>query len=40
MKNILEQWDGEFEIDGEIEEDLDSFNPEDGEEFHVRLLPK
>jgi hypothetical protein len=39
MKTILEQWDGKFEIDDEIEENLDNFNPEDGEEFHIKLLP-
>lgn len=39
MKTILEQWDGKFEIDGEIEDNLDNLNLEDGDEFHIKLLP-
>ena len=39
MKTILEQWDGKFEIDDEIEENLDNLNLEDGDECHIKLIP-
>lgn len=40
MKQILEQWSGKFEVDGEIDINLDRLNVKDGEEFHVTLFPK
>ena len=40
MKQILEQWSGKFDVDGEIDVNLDSLNVHDGDEFHVRLIPK
>lgn len=40
MKQILEQWSGKFEVDGEIHIDLDNLKVKDGDDFHVRLIPK
>ena len=40
MKEILEQWNGKFEIDGEIAVNLDDLKVKDGDEFHVKLLSK
>ncbi len=40
MKQLLEQWSGKFEINGEIDVNLDKLNVKDGEEFSVRLIPK
>lgn len=40
MKQVLEQWSGKFEIDGEIDVSLDTLKVKDGDDFHVRLLPK
>ena len=39
MKSILKDWNGKFVIDGEVKDNLDDFNPEDGEAFSVRLIP-
>ncbi len=40
MKQILEQWNGKFIVNGEVDINLDRLELKDGEEFHVRLLPK
>lgn len=40
MKQILEQWSGKFEVNGEIDVSLDNVKVKDGDDFHVRLLPK
>ena len=40
MKQILEQWKGKFEVDGEIYLDLNDFEFKDGEDFHITLLSK
>jgi hypothetical protein len=40
MKQILEDWSGKFEIDGEVEMNLDNLDVKDGDSFHVVLLPK
>lgn len=40
MKQVLEQWSGKFEVDGEIYVSLDNVKVKDGNDFHVRLLPK
>ena len=40
MKQILEQWSGKFEVNGEIEVNLDNLNVKNGDDFHVRLLSK
>ena len=40
MKQILEQWSGKFEVNGEIEVNLDTLNVKDGDEFHVKLISK
>ena len=40
MKQILEEWKGKFEVNGEIDVNLDNLKVNDGDEFHVRLLSK
>lgn len=40
MKQILEQWSGKFEVDGEIEMTLDNLKVNNGDDFHVKLLSK
>ncbi len=40
MKQILEQWSGKFEVNGEIEMNLDTLKVKDGDNFHVKLLSK
>lgn len=40
MKQILEQWSGKFEVNGEIEVNLDNLNVKNGDDFHVKLLSK
>ncbi len=40
MKHILEQWDGKFEVDGEIYVNLDNMEMKDGDDFHITLLSK
>lgn len=40
MKEILEQWSGKFEVDGEIHTDLYDLDLKDGDEFHITLLSK
>lgn len=40
MKQILEQWSGKFEVNGDIEMNLDTLNVRDGDSFHVKLLSK
>lgn len=40
MKQILEKWSGKFEFNGNVEINLDNLDVKDGEEFHVRLIPK
>ena len=40
MKQILEQWSGKFEVDGEIEMTLDNLKVDNGDDFHVKLLSK
>lgn len=40
MKQILEQWSGKFEVDGEIEMNLDTLKLNNGDNFHVKLLSK
>lgn len=39
MIAILKEWEGHYEIDGKIYENLDDVQYKDGEEFHVKLLP-
>lgn len=40
MKQILEEWSGKFEVNGEIDVNLDNLKVKDGDEFHVKLLSK
>ena len=40
MKQILEQWSGKFEVDNNIEMNLDTLDVKDGDDFHVLLIPK
>lgn len=40
MKQILEQWSGKFEVNGEIDINLDKLNVKDGDEFSVKLISK
>lgn len=40
MKQILEEWKGKYEVNGEINTDLYNFNPKDGDDFHITLLSK
>ena len=40
MKQILEQWSGKFEVNGEIEMNLDNLKLNNGDNFHVKLLSK
>ena len=40
MKEILSQWSGKFEFNNDVEINLDNLKVSDGDEFHVRLLPK
>lgn len=40
MKKILEEWDGTYEVDGEEKEDLQDVDLQDGQEFHIRLIPE
>ena len=40
MKQILEQWSGTFEYDDKEHQTLDELEVVDGEEFHVRLIPR
>lgn len=40
MKQILEKWDGKFIVDDDICTNLDTLDVKDGDDFHVRLLPK
>lgn len=42
MINILDKWNGEFEINGEVYSDIHNSSIEninDGEEFSIRLIP-
>lgn len=40
MKQVLEQWSGKFEVNGEITVNLDTLKVKDGDNFHVKLLSK
>ena len=40
MIKLLEQWTGEFEVDGEVRDNLDDLILNDGDEFHVVLEPR
>ena len=40
MKQVLEQWSGKFEVNGEITVNLDTLKVKDGDSFHVKLLSK
>lgn len=40
MKQVLEQWSGKFEVNGDIDVSLDNLKVKDGDDFHVKLLPK
>lgn len=40
MEQLLEQWDGKFEVDGEIYVNLNDFEFNDGDDIHITLLPK
>jgi hypothetical protein len=40
VKQILEEWSGKFEVNGEIDVNLDNLKVKDGDEFHVKLLSK
>lgn len=40
MKSILEKWEGCFDIDGYVRKDLKDFNPNDKEEFHIKLVQR
>ena len=40
MKQRLEQWSGKFEVNGEIEVNLDTLKVTNGDEFHVKLISK
>ena len=41
MKSIFKNWEGIIEVDKDDDEKytFDDFNPEDGEMFHVKLIP-
>lgn len=40
MKQVLEQWSGKFEVNGEITVNLDTLKVKDGDSFHVKLISK
>ena len=40
MKQILEQWNGKFIVDGDVAVNLDNLKVKDGEDFHVKLISK
>ena len=40
MIEILKEWEGKFEIDGEVKDNLDDVSFKAGEEFHIRLIPE
>lgn len=40
MIKLLEQWTGEFEVDGEVSNNLDDLILNDGDDFHIVLEPK
>lgn len=40
MKQVLEQWSGKFEVNGEIAVNLDALKVKDGDSFHVKLISK
>lgn len=39
MIEILKEWEGKFEINGEEKENLENVQLQDGEQFHIRLIP-
>ena len=39
VKKLLEQWTGEFEVDGEVCKNLDALILNDGDDFHIILEP-
>lgn len=40
MKQILEEWSGKFMTETDVSVNLDNLKVKDGDEFHVRLIPK
>ena len=40
MIRLLEQWTGEFEVDGEVSNNLDALILNDGDQFHIVLEPE
>ena len=40
MKQVLEQWSGKFEVNGESTVNLDTLKVKDGDSFHVKLISK
>lgn len=40
MITILKKWEGKFEIDGKIYDNLDDISYKDGEEFEIKLVPE
>ena len=39
MINILREWEGKFEVDGEEKDNLDEVQFQDGEQIDIRLIP-
>ena len=40
MKKIIERWDGQFKIGSKVTDNLDDWNPANGDQFSMTLIPK